>query len=362
MMNKKGKAVSPAVVWLGTIALIALVGLGSYAIFFRGTPQSGLATGNAALTPTQAQAAAFACGDNKQTSVALTLKNGLNTTSAETFDASYVIYQVQSDGTETQVASGTNTTGGVQTLDCGQKYRLQLLGATGDNSRVTSIFSKNAEVATDGSVVFTTTAPSLTLGMIGSKHAVIEVRGYNEDARERVFEMGGSSSAYVGDGASFWSTAANGTRQTITAGSSMLMTLEMKNSDIAADYNDFGILVGFDAANAYWDKVQQVTFDGVELSEVKSSLNPDETKKFADYEFVYLIPTGKLVDGKNHKLYFDILKSSGAIGNDTLQVDFAVRSNYLSVDGYTVKTAAATDASTSPTVFPIFDTNFYTTT
>ena len=359
MMNKKGKAISSGLVWVVAIALIAVVALGSYAIFFKPAPQAGVG-GNAALTPAQAQTAAFSCGADKQSAVSLTLKNGLNTSAAQTMDTSYIIYQIQSDGKETQIASGSDTTAGAQTLDCGSKYRLKLLGGAGVNSRVTGVYSQNAEVATDGSVVFTTTAPTLTLGIVGSKHSVIEVRAYNEDARARMFEAGGSSTAYVGTGADFFSTADNSTPQTVTAGSSMLMTLELKNVDVAGDFNDYGTYVLFDAANTYWDKVQQVTFDGTDLTEVKAQLNPEETKKFANYEFVYLIPQGKLIDGKSHKLYMDVLKSSGAIGTDALKVDFAVKGNYLSVDGYTVKTAAAKDSSTSPTLWPIFATTFET--
>lgn len=359
-MNKKGKAISSGLVWVVAIALVALVGLGSYAIFFKPAPQSGLATGNAALTPAQSQQAAFACGDNKQTTVSLTLKNALNTTAAETFDANYVIYQIQSDGKETQIASGSDTTAGSQTLDCGSKYRFKLLAGAAVNSRATGVYTQNAEVDKDGSVIFTTTAPTLTLGVTGSRHSSIEVRAYNEDARARMFEAAGSSTAYVGTGADFFSTSDNVTAQTVTAGSSMLMTVELKNVDVAGDFNDYGTYVLFDAANTYWDKIQQVTFDGTDLSEVKSQLNPEETKKFANYEFVYAIPQGKLIDGKSHKLYFDALKSTGAIGTDSLKVDFAVKGNYLSVDGYTVKTAAAKDSSTNPVVFPMFQTSFET--
>jgi hypothetical protein len=264
-MARNGKAIPAGLVWVVAIALIALVGLGSYAIFMQPTPQSGLVGGTGALTPTEQQQALAMCGSDKQTTVSLTFRNALNTTAAETIDASYVIYQVQSDGRETQVASGSDTTAGTQTLDCGQQYRLKLLGGGAVNARVVSVYTQNAQVAADGSVVFTTTAPTLTLGFSGSKHSMM-----------------------------------------------------------------------------------------------KGQLNADEAKRFADYEYVFLIPAGRAIDGRNSKLYFDILKSTGASGSDTLKVDFAVRSNYLSVDGFTVKTAGATDASTNPTVRPLFETSFLT--
>jgi len=359
-MARNGKAIPAGLVWVVAIALIALVGLGSYAIFMQPTPQSGLVGGTGALTPTEQQQALAMCGSDKQTTVSLTFRNALNTTAAETIDASYVIYQVQSDGRETQVASGSDTTAGTQTLDCGQQYRLKLLGGGAVNARVVSVYTQNAQVAADGSVVFTTTAPTLTLGFSGSKHSMMEVRAYNEDARARMFEQGGSSSAYVSTGAVFVGTADNVTTQTVTAGSSLMMTVEMKNVNIASDFNDYGVYVMFDAASNYWDKVQQVTFNGIELQDVKGQLNADEAKRFADYEYVFLIPAGRAIDGRNSKLYFDILKSTGASGSDTLKVDFAVRSNYLSVDGFTVKTAGATDASTNPTVRPLFETSFLT--
>ena len=266
------------------------------------------------------------------------------------------------DGKETQVASGSDTTAGSQTLDCGSKYRLKLVSGATVNSRITGVYTGNAIVDKDGSIVFTTTAPTLTLGMIGSRHSTVEVRAYNEDARARMYANDGSSGNYEGDGAIFWSTTANATKTTVSAGSSMLMTLEMKAINTTTDFNDYGVLVMFDASTSYWDKVQQVSFDGVVLQDAKASLDANERKATANYEYVFRLPAGTLIDGKNHKLYMDVLKSSGASGDDTLAVDFAVVGNYLSVDGYSLNTGAYKDTATSPAVFNVFHTTFHTTT
>ena len=362
-MNKKGKELPRGVVYLGVFALLVVAVAAVWmAVKPAATAQAALGTGAATLTPTEAQAAAFACGSTKQTTVSMSLKNGLNTSAAEIADANYVIYQIGAKG-ETQIASGSNLSGGQQTLDCGAKYRLKLLGGGNMNSRITGVYSQNGAVDTDGSVTFTTTSPTMTLGVVGSKHDLIQVRAYDEDARARVYQsVGADPNAFAGTGVEFTSTTDNATATTVTAGSSMTMTLELKNVNTVADYNDHGVYVLFDAANTYWDKVQKVTFDGVALTEVKSTLTSDESRKFSNYEFVYFIPEGQLIDAANHALQFQILKANGATGNDTLAVDFAVKTNYLSVDGFTTKTAAVKDSSTFPYVLPLFQTSFLTTT
>lgn len=365
-MNKKGKQISNGVIYAGMffVGIIALILVLSAFGVIHLTPASQNALGGGLTTTEQAEAIAK-CGDNKVTAVSLTLKNGLNTNTAETFDASYLIYQINTDEknvvTETQVASGVNTTGDSVNLDCGNKYRLKLVtDGSADNSRITGVYTANAKVDTDGSIVFVTTAPSLTLGMIGSVHSTIEVRAYNEDARARMYATDGSNSAYQPTGVVFWSTSDNTTNTTVTAGSSMLMTLEMKAINTTTDFNDYGVLVMFDASTTYWDKVQQITFDGVALSDVKGDLDANERKATANYEYVFEIPAGVLIDGKNHKLYFDVLKSSGATGSDNLKVDFAVRGNYLSVDGFSIKTGAYRDLATSPILYSLFNTNIQT--
>jgi hypothetical protein len=361
-MNKSGKAIPTALVYVIAIALIGLVGLGSYAIFGKsGASQQGLGTGNVVLTPEQQAQASFSCGSDKETSVTVTLKNDQNTTGLQTFDANYYIYLIGTDGKETQVVSGSDTTGGTATLDCGNKYRLKLVtdGST-DNSRIKGVYTQNAEVDKDGSVLFTTVAPSFTLGLVGSQHSAIEVRAYNEDARARMYEAGGSNSAYVGTGATFYSVTDNATVTTVTTGSSLMQTMELRAVSTTADFNDYGVYVLVDADPNYWDTIQSMEFDGVELQDVKGSLTADESKAFSGYEFVYLISSGKLVDSKNHKLYFDALKSTGATGSDTLKIDFAVSGNFLSVDGYTLKTAGAKDSSGSPLVYNKFETSWLT--
>jgi hypothetical protein len=235
---------------------------------------------------------------------------------------------------------------------------LKVLGGGDMNARIQSVYTQNAKVDTDGSVLFTTTAPTLTLGIMGSKHGGIEVRAYDENAKARVEAGDGSTMTYEADGVVFASVSDNSTPTTVAADGDMQMTMDVKADNTASDFNDYGVYVMFDADNTYWDNIQQVKFDGAELSNVKTSLVGDEATKFSNYEFVFLIPQGKLIDGKNHQLYFDAHKSSGATGSDTLHVDFAVKSNFLSVDGYTVKTAAVKDSSSRPTVDTVFHTSF----
>lgn len=364
-MNKQGKEVSGALVWTIAILLVAVVGMGAYSLFWMPHAQSAI-TGNAVLTPAEQNAAANSCGSSKQTAVSITLKNSLNTTAAETDDANYVIYQILSDGTETQVASGSDMTAGAQTLDCGQKFRLKVLGGGNMNSRLTGVYTQNAAIDTDGSVLFTTTAPTLTLGVAGSKHATIVVRAYDSNAKARVYNNIPASDpqAFKASGVVFTSSADNATATSVTAGSSLMMDIELKSADIAADGNDYGTLVGFAAANTYWDSMTSVTYDNVALVDIKntlpSTLTPEEVRKYSTDQFVYLIPQGKLMDRATHTLHIEALKSSGATGTNSLVVDITPRANFLSVDGYTVKTGAAKDSSTFPFVDASFGLTFET--
>jgi hypothetical protein len=196
--------------------------------------------------------------------------------------------------------------------------------------------------------------------MKGSKHATPVVRAYDENARARMYNAGSADTiTYQGTGVQFTSTVNNATRTSVTAGSDFIVTMEIKNSGLYADYNDFGVYVLIDSAtSSYWDNVQSISFDGQPLADVKGSLNIDESRGLSAYRYVYKIPAGMLMDSKIHKLTLDMLKASGSSGNNDLSVDFAVVGNYLSVDGYSVKTASNKDTSTQPLVFALFQTDF----
>ena len=366
-MNKKGKGETVLTVIAG-VGVVGILLVLAFAFGIVKIPQAGVGgTGNVVLTPAEQQEALSMCGSTKQTTVSLNLKNGMNTNTNELFDASYYVFKMNTDGTETQVESGIDTTAGSETLDCGAKYRLKFItdGST-VNSRITSVYTNNAQVDSDGSVVFTTTAPTLTLGMVGSKHALIQTRAYNEEAKAYMFNTGSAvNNQYSGLGVTFTSTVDNATKTTVVAGSSLRVTMDIKDVNTTADYNDYGVyvLVGSLTANtfsSYWDNVQAVRFDGMDLAQ--ATLNSDETKKFSGYNYIFKIPAGKLIDSKTHSLYFDVLKSSGATGDNTLVVAFVPVGNYLSVNGYSVNTAGAKDQSTNPYVYAIFDTNFQVTT
>ena len=75
-----------------------------------------------------------ACPDTGQTTVTLSLQNSLNTTGSETFDANTVLI-----GDEGDYQTGTDTTAGSYTLNCGETYTLYVrsaAGAAGDNGKL----------------------------------------------------------------------------------------------------------------------------------------------------------------------------------------------------------------------------------
>jgi hypothetical protein len=369
MMYKKGKGEAVLYTFLAVLSIGVIVGLLAVGGVFK-TSNSAL-TGNAVLTPTQQAQALSDCGSTKQTTVTFNLKNALNTTGNDLFDMTGYLYKVNADKTETNVATISDTTGGTETLDCGATYRFKPVtdGST-VNSRITGTFTSNAKVDADGSVVFTTTAPTLTVGMLGSKHALVQVRAYDEEARGFVYnDASGANNQFSGNNVVFTSTIDNATKTSVVAGASLRETYEIRNVDTISDYNDFGayVLIGSTVANTfgnYWDKVLSVKFDGVDLVDAKATggLNANEQKAYSGYDYVFLIPAGKLMDSKTHTLYFEISKSSGATGDNTVAVNLDPRGSYLSVDGYSVKTAGAKDTATNALVYPLFSTSIQVTT
>jgi hypothetical protein len=107
-----------------------------------------------------------------------------------------------------------------------------------------------------------------------------------------------------------------------------------------------------------WDE-PTVRYEGVTLTEISGldesvgGLTSYEAKQFASYEYTYLITTN--VEDTKRELCIDYVACAGCDPSTDLQIDFAARGNYLSVDGMTVKQGAARDDSSYTVVFTVQD-------
>lgn len=290
-----------------------------------------------------------ACGDDKQATVTLNLANGLNTSGAEVFDATY--YMI---GAEGDYETGTATTGETETLNCGEEYTLYVVAEdadNGDNSKATDIVLGVGAKIVDGNVVFTPNKDQYALRWKGSQHGVLEFKAWDNDAAGWMCDSDDSCSAYETDGVTFESTT-NGTALAVGSGGQLDLTITARATRTDTDFSDFYTLILVEAPVATWEE-PIVKVDGVRLYDQKGSLTPEEEKQFSSYEYIYKLE--KPIDYAGVDIDFHMDALAGVDPSTDPQIDFAAAGNYLSVDGVTVKRGAAKDDSSSSVVYTVQD-------
>ena len=361
--NKQGKnetIVYIAVIALAAVAVVAL--LGFMGVFKTQQAAIGVPVANVSGQLAQQQAAAITnCGSTKQTAVTFNVKNGLNTTGTQYFDMTGYVYQINPDNTETLVSTVSNTTGGSVTLDCGAAYRFKPVtdGST-YNSQLTSVYTHNAQLDNDGSVLFVTSAPSLALGMVGTDHSDIQVRAYDMNARAYMFNTGSAvANQFSANGVVYTSTTDNATATTVGAGSTLDVSFDVQATSTVGNYNDEGVyvLVGSSTANTftkYWDGSQtQVKFNGAVLP--TATLTTNEQQAFSGFSQFYKIAPSNVMGSKTNTVEVSLMKSNGLTGDNNVTIDLIPIGNYLSIDSVHVYAGAAKDDSSYTTVYPTFN-------
>ena len=88
----------------------------------------------------------------------------------------------------------------------------------------------------------------------------------------------------------------------------------------------------------------------------KRIITTEEEKALSAYEYMYLIPADVKVSSNQHILTCTFDALDGVNPTTDIEIDFAARGAYLSVDGKTVKVGANDDTSSYSTVFTLMDT------
>lgn len=345
MKNKKGGISTTAVVILVAIFMIVAVGTG----VFLG---SGKSVKDVTTGGTSDGVDISTCPDDGDTSFTINLYNDLNETGSETFDASYII-----EGDAGDYETGTDTTDGTETLNCGETYTLKLQSAdgdAGDNSMIERVIRGPGAVVKDGYVVFTPTKSSYDLRVGGSQHAILEVRAYDNDQASWVYDDGDASATdYETDGVTFTSTTDNTTATAVGSGGEIDMRFEVRATRSDTDFTDYYTLILVEAPVAIWNE-PTVSVDGEKLQDAKGTLKPDEEKQFSSYEYIYKYEGPITDDGVD--IDYHIKALAGVDSSTDLQIDLASAGNYLSNDdGVSILRGAAQDDSSATVVFTVQD-------
>lgn len=289
------------------------------------------------------------CPDDGDTSLTIDVQNTLNTTGAETFDVTYYLRGAKGD-----FQTGSDTTAGSDTLNCGEEYMLEIIAASTDNSNIEKVLMGPGAVVEDGKVRFTPSGSSYTLRLGVSEHAALEFRAKDVDEGDFVYNSDGDATDWEADGVAFESTT-NGTAKAIGVGESLNYMLYARNTGSDTDFNDYYTLILLEAPVATWD-TPTLKVDDVAMSDVKGSLTAQEERQFSNYEYIYKIDQPILDgnDGIKVEIYLEAL--NGVNPSTDPEIDFASAGRYLSVDGVTTKVGAAKDDSSSTVVFTVMDT------
>lgn len=303
------------------------------------------------------------CPDTLQTSVTLTLKNDENDASDDTFDATGYLYKMV-DGVEVYDQSVTDTTAGAVNLDCSQTYRLRLVSADadeGDNAKIGRIVSGTDAKILDGgeAIEFTPTGRSYALKFAGERHGVLEFRAYDNDESGFMCDSDDSCTAWETDGVTFESTT-NATAKAVGAGECIDITVEFRSTKTNTSFDDFGYIVlveGGASANTIWADPDRVAVNGVVLQDIDGTLTPEEQDLWDAYEYAYLVESQDIDRGKN-TLDLEWCAESAQNPTADIEVDFASRGAYLSIDGSTVKYGGAKDDTSNTAVYTVQDITF----
>jgi len=298
------------------------------------------------------------CPDDGDTSLKIEIKNSGNLTGDEEYDISGYLYRIEG-GQEvyfTAIADNTNPT--ATTIDCGYDYIYKMVGASGASGDLTVISSVIGEgTIVDGNLKFTADKSNMNFILKVPQHASLEATAYDNINRGGIYESSSDEDQnnYEVDGV-VWQSTVNNTVYTETNGIDISFTLRAVETD--TEYNDRGIFVLVEAPVAVWT-APSIKIEGTKLEDATSLLNSHERISYADYEYVFMIPQSLSIkdepDGVELRWGMNLATGVGSASADP-EVDLAVRSQALSIDGFTVfGPTAVTDAATPVTVHTHFD-------
>jgi len=352
MARKKRKMTSNNnTMWVVILILVAVVGMMFGSNFF-----GSVADTPSSLRDAELASATLTCPTDGDTSLTIDVRNILNTTGTEGFDAT--VYVLAEDGSiVTSITDTTNPT--AATVTCGFKYALAVVradGENGDNSQVQSILAKPSgsnAVVEGGQVYFTADRSNMGLTLGVEQHGVLQFRVYdNVDARFAYDTGDTDNTAFEADGTTF-TDGDNSTAFAVGSGGYIDFRIDMQSTGTDTNANDAYMLVAVEAPVNIWDE-PTIKFENTVLSDVKTSaLSANELIGLTDYEYVYKIDAKLLDDVYSMDFYMKAL--AGADPTADVQIDFFPAGNFLKTDGTGIMTGSHVDDSAKTAVFTTQD-------
>lgn len=302
------------------------------------------------------------CADDKDLSLTFDVKNTENSSSNQEFDVTAYIYQLVGDDYALK-ATVTDTTGASATtinLGCGEDYMVKVIGTTGaqgDGSIIDALQAGAPGELKNGNWYFHASNGDIVTQLSVSQHALLETKFWDYNGAGWVYDNAdNSATGFEGDATTYTSVTNNATAMDETVCINGYFTLQAATTD--SDVQDRDLIVLFETPKATWDK-PTVSLNGVALAD--ATLNEFEEEAYDAYEYAFLIPrTVHILDGaETAKLDLNLcLKSGVASSSVDPEMDFAVRTQVLSIDGSTVIESAVTDAGTPAQVMALHDITF----
>lgn len=284
------------------------------------------------------------CPSNGETEVSLFANNPLDTSATDRLDVNYKLRSASGN-----IIEGTNTTGGTQTLNCGQTYTLEVIsGQDTSHSEVQNVISPSGATVSNGNVEFVAKRSTMDLRFEVTRHSELEFQAYNLDERANVYETGGSTD-WVSADATFQNVDNGSEGANVGSGDSLNYELSVRGETDDAQFSDRGVLMLVDMDVTEF-KDPEITFNGQTLQDSMGDLTVHESRAFSDYDFAYRVDSDLTASGSGDT--FDVyLESLNNIDPSTnVDITFASVGQYESTDATNVKEGAAKDNSATDPV------------
>jgi len=330
--------------------MVAAIGLAGYMGFFSMSVSPSTQPGEPGYTELST------CPTDGDSDLKINVYNPLNTSGSENYDVT--LYGFTGDSLAYTITDTTSPT--ATTVNCGENILFKPIGTTGasgDKSYIVSASGTGGDISVvDGNVNIKPTKGTTNVILQMQQHATLECKAYDNFNKGLMYDNGDSSNTdYETDGVTWTSTTDNSTAYSEANDIDIDFTCRAIQTD--TDYNDRGIWVLIEAPAAVWDE-PTVLLNGVRLAEATTQLNNDERKAYADYEYVYLIPQNTVIedggDGFDLTVRMELSEGVSSATADP-EIDFAVRTQYLSTDGMSVKEGSVTDASSPAQIISLYD-------
>jgi len=342
--------------WLAIVGIGVLMVMGLMAMGFIKLPASVQPQIPGQPTPSDQQPSEDICKETATTTLKVNVYNPLNTSGSENYDVTLYGFV---DGALTYTITDTTNPSGI-TINCGEEVVFKAVGtdgASGDKSYIKAASGSGGDIkVVDGNLVVRPTKSTMTVNLQIEQHATLECRAYDNVNEGLMYDNADSSNTdYETDGVVWMSTTSNTTKYSEGDGIDMTFTCRAIQSD--TDYNDRGIWVLIEAPTSVWDE-PTVLLNGKALSEASAQLNEDERKAYSDYEYVYFIPQNTIIrdggEGMDLRVQIELLDGVSSASADP-EIDFAVRTQYKTTDGLSVKVGAVDDSSSTSQIIALYD-------